>query len=592
MKNFFSYFFASILGTIVALFVLGGILVLIGISSMAQFSESEAIQAKSVLKLDLDEYIPEQTNNISLSSFDFSTQNVVGIHDLITLIKLAKNDSQIEGIYITATQTNAGMVKLNELRDAIIDFKTSGKFVVAYAKYYTQGAYYLASAADEVYLNPLGLVDFRGFSGSVAFYKNMLDKIGVKVEVFYAGDFKGATEPYRLTELSPENRSQLQEYLNHLYNLYLEDVSASRNISVDSLRAISDRFDGGNANTALSSNLIDSLLYNDQVEHIIKQKIGLAVDDKLELVDIEKYQTANPKSTDYKIKDVVAVVYAEGSIIDGQEENGIISDEPYVELAKKLEHDDKVKAVVLRVNSPGGSAMASENIWRAFKQVKAAGKPIVISMGDYAASGGYYIAAAGDKIFAEDNTLTGSIGVFRIIPNLKELMNDKIGITYDTVKTGNFSAFLNPYFDISSQERQWMQNSTEQMYQIFLSRVAEARNMPIEKVHEIAQGRIWTATRAKSLGLVDEIGNLEAAIKAAATLAHLDDNNYRTREFPSVKEPFQQLIDDIFNVEDTQAKAIRAELGDFYTHYEMWKTLKNMTNAQARLPLRSKSTSS
>lgn len=585
MKNFFSYFFASILGTIVALFVLGGILLLIGVSSVAQFSKSEAIQAKSVLKLDLDQYIPEQTNNISLSSFDFSTQNVVGIHDLISLIELAKNDPQIEGIYITATQTNAGMVKLNELRDAIIDFKTSGKFVIAYAKYYTQGAYYLASAADEVYLNPLGLVDFRGFSGSVAFYKNMLDKIGVKIDVFYAGDFKGATEPYRLTELSPENRLQLQEYLNHLYNLYLEDVSASRNISLDSLKVISDRFDGGNANTALSSNLIDSLLYDDQVEYIIKQKIGLAVDDKLELVDIEKYQTANPKSTDYKIKDVVAVVYAEGSIMDGEEENGIISDAPYVKLAKKLERDDKVKAVVLRVNSPGGSAMASENIWRAFKQVKAAGKPVVISMGDYAASGGYYIAAAGDKIFAEDNTLTGSIGVFRIIPNLKELMNDKIGITYDTVKTGKFSAFLNPYFDISPQERQWMQNNTEQMYQIFLSRVAEARNMPIEKVHEIAQGRIWTAARAKSLGLVDEIGNLDAAIKAAAALADLEDNNYRTREFPSVKEPFQQLIDDIFNVEDTQAKAIRAELGDFYPHYEMWKTLSNMANTtQARLP--------
>jgi len=583
MKQFFQYFFASILGTIVALLVLGGALVLMGIASIANISKSaDSVSSKSILQLDLDKYIPEQTNNISFSTFDFSEQNVVGIHDLVDLIKKAKTDSNIEGIYISATQTDAGMVKLNELRDALTDFKSSGKFIIAYAKYYTQGAYYIASVADQVYLNPLGLVDFRGFSSSVAFYKNMLDKIGVSIDVFYAGDFKGATEPYRLTELSPQNRLQLQEYLNSLYSLYLKDVGENRGISTDSLRAIADRYDGGRASTALQSKLVDSLLYEDQVEAIIKAKMNLEDKDKLKLLSVEKYYAANTESTDYKIKEVIAVVYAEGTIMDGEEENGIITDVPYVKLAKKLKDDEKVKAVVLRVNSPGGSAMASENIWRAFKEVKAAGKPVVISMGDYAASGGYYLAAAGDKIFADDNTLTGSIGVFRIMPNLKELMNDKIGITYDTVKTGKFSAFLNPYFDMSPEERKWLQNSTEELYQTFLSRVAEARNMPIEKVHEIAQGRIWTAERAKAIGLVDEIGDLDAAIAAAAQLANL--STYRTKDYPSVKEPLQQLLDQIFNIEEAQSKAIRAELGDFYTHYEMWKSLTDMKNAQARLP--------
>jgi protease-4 len=352
MKQFFQYFFASILGTIVALLVLGGALVLMGIASIANISKSaDSVSSKSILQLDLDKYIPEQTNNISFSTFDFSEQNVVGIHDLVDLIKKAKTDSNIEGIYISATQTDAGMVKLNELRDALTDFKSSGKFIIAYAKYYTQGAYYVASAADQVYLNPLGLVDFRGFSSSVAFYKNMLDKIGVSIDVFYAGDFKGATEPYRLTELSPQNRLQLQEYLNSLYSLYLKDVGENRGISTDSLRAIADRYDGGRASTALQSKLVDSLLYEDQVEAIIKAKMNLEDKDKLKLLSVEKYYAANTESTDYKIKEVIAVVYAEGTIMDGEEENGIITDVPYVKLAKKLKDDEKVKAVVLRVNS-------------------------------------------------------------------------------------------------------------------------------------------------------------------------------------------------------------------------------------------------
>lgn len=589
MSQFFKFLFASCLGTALALILLAfiGFSMLAGLAGKATEGKKVAVKANSVLDLDFKTLIPEKTNNVPMDPFNLDQQSVLGLTDMVAAIRRAKDDPDIKGIYINATYIMAGKATSATLRAALKDFKSSGKFIVSYANYYTQGAYYLASVSDSILLNPVGAVDFRGYSSMIAFYKGLLDKLDVQMKIFYAGKFKSATEPFRLDKMSDENRLQVREYLAALYGIFISDVAASRKIPEDELRRIADRFDGRSAETALQARLIDRIAYEDEAFSLIKKKIGLEDKDKLNRISIEDYFENRAKKFDFSTKDKIAVVYAEGTIRDGDRgEPGDIYDGQYVSILRGIRKDDAVKAVVLRINSPGGSVLASENILREVQLCRKAGKPVVVSMGDLAASGGYYIACQADSIFAEPGTITGSIGVFGMIPILQKTMKDNLGITYDTVRTGKYSAFGTPFYDFSPDESAIIQTRIESIYEDFLKKVAEGRHKTRDQVHEIAQGRVWPGAKARQIGLVDDIGGLDRAIAAAARLSGVE--KYRTSEFPRTKTGFEQLIDQLTHRKDKDdnvtAAFIRSELGDLYPAYKTLRDIRRNQGIQARLP--------
>ena len=589
MSQFFKFLFASCLGTALALLLLAfiGFSMLAGLAGKATEGKKVAVKANSVLDLDFKTLIPEKTNNVPMDPFNLGQQSVLGLTDMVAAIRHAKDDPDIKGIYINATYIMAGKATSATLRAALEDFKSSGKFIVSYANYYTQGAYYLASVSDSILLNPVGAVDFRGYSSMIAFYKGLLDKLDVQMKIFYAGKFKSATEPFRLDKMSDENRLQVREYLAALYGIFISDVAASRKIPEDELRRIADRFDGRSAETALQARLIDRIAYEDEAFSLIKKKIGLEDKDKLNRISIEDYFENRAKKFDFSTKDKIAVVYAEGTIRDGDRgEPGDIYDGQYVSILRGIRKDDAVKAVVLRINSPGGSVLASENILREVQLCRKAGKPVVVSMGDLAASGGYYIACQADSIFAEPGTITGSIGVFGMIPILQKTMKDNLGITYDTVRTGKYSAFGTPFYDFSPEESAIIQTRIESIYEDFLKKVAEGRHKTRDQVHEIAQGRVWPGVKARQIGLVDDIGGLDRAIAAAAKLSGVE--KYRTSEFPRTKTGFEQLIDQLTHQKDKddniKAALIRSELGDLYPAYKTLRDIRRNQGIQARLP--------
>lgn len=589
MSQFFKFLFASCLGTALALLLLTliGISTLAGIAGKATEGKKVSVRPNSVLELDFKTLIPEKTNNLQLNPFDIENKNVLGLTDMVTAIHKAGEDPDIKGIYINATYVMAGKATASVLRDALADFKSKGKFIVSYANYYTQGAYYIASVSDSILLNPIGAVDFRGYSSMLTFFKGMLDKLDINMRIFYAGKFKSATEPFRLDKMSEENRLQVREYISALYNIFISDVAASRNIPEAELRMIADRYDGRNAEGSLKSRLIDRIAYEDEAFSLMKNKIGLSEKDKLHRVRIEDYFDARGRKFDLSAKDKIAVVYAEGTIRDGDSgEAGEVFDGKYVKILRKIRLDNAVKAVVLRVNSPGGSVLASENILREIMLCKQAGKPVVVSMGDLAASGGYYIACQADSIFAEPGTLTGSIGVFGMIPILQKTMKENLGITFDTVRTGRYSTFGTPFYDFNNDESAVIQQRVDAIYEDFVKKVSEGRRKTPEQVHEIAQGRVWTGIKAKEIGLVDDIGGLDRALAAAAKLSGVE--KYRTTEYPRTKSGLEQFLDQIMHKEDRdddiKNSLIRSELGEYYPVYKSLRDIRNNQGIQARLP--------
>ena len=589
MSQFFKFLFASCLGTALALALLTfvGFSMLAGLAGKATEGKKVTVKSNSVLELDFKNLIPEKTNNVQMDPFDLNQKSILGLSDMVAAIRHAKDDPDIKGIYINATYVIAGKATSATLRAALEDFRSSGKFIVAYANYYTQGAYYVASVADSVLLNPVGAVDFRGYSSMIGFYKGMLDKLDVQMKIFYAGKFKSATEPFRLDKMSEENKLQVREYLSALYGIYISDVSASRKIPEAELRQVADRFDGRSAETALKARLIDRIAYEDEAFSLMKKKIGLEDKDKLYLVSASDYFENRAKKLDFSTKDKIAVVYAEGTIMDGEGgEPGNIYDVEYVNILRKIRKDDAIKAVVLRINSPGGSVLASENIFREIQLCKQAGKPVVVSMGDLAASGGYYIACQADSIFAEPGTITGSIGVFGMIPILQKTMKDNLGITYDTVRTGKYSAFGTPFYDFSPEESAIIQTRIESVYDDFLKKVADGRHKTREQVHEIAQGRVWPGLKAKEIGLVDDMGGLDRAIAAAAKLSGVE--KYRTAEYPRTKTGIEQMIDQLTHNKDREDNVkgwlIRSELGEWYPAYKTMRDIRRSQGIQARLP--------
>jgi protease-4 len=589
MKQFFKFMFASCLGMTLFTVLIG----LIGIGILTQVSKSaektEEITPNTILKISLNSLVPERTNNAAINPYEFNTDDVIGLQEMIETIERAKNDDDIKGIYLEMTNPQLGFAGMSVLRRAIEDFQNNddNKFVIAYGDNYSQKAYYLASVADEIYMNPIGTVDFKGLSGTLLFFKDMLDRLGIDMQVFYVGNFKSATEPFRRTNMSEENRLQVREYMESLYGIMLEDISNSRKISVKELRTIADEYQLREADDALRLKFVDKLLYKDEMIDLLKDKIGLGKDEDIKAVSLSTYNKSNPRDKNLTAKSKIAVVYAEGSIVDGQGENGQIGGDRYAEIIRDIRKDKAIKAIVLRINSGGGSGFASEKIWRELMLAKEQGLPIIVSMGDVAASGGYYIAAPADKILVEKNTITGSIGVFGVIPSMADFLKNEIGITVDTVKTGKFSTGITPFYDVNDAEGQIIQESVEEFYDLFLRRVAEGRNMTKDAVHKVAQGRVWTGAKAIELGLADEVGDLEQAMIVAAEKAGL--SKFRVLEYPTIKDPLQQIFDELTGKDDKKVKQasralIEEELGELYPYYEQMKEIRAMKGVQARMP--------
>ncbi|MEY2949039.1 MAG: hypothetical protein RLZZ248_240, partial [Bacteroidota bacterium] len=397
--------------------------------------------------------------------------------------------------------------------------------------------------AQPLLLNPSGLVDLRGLSTEIPFFKNLLDKAGVQLQVYYAGQFKSATEPYRLTKMSPQNRLQLHSILERIYNQIIDDLAVARGLSKEFIREVANEYQAAIPEDAVTLKIIDQLAYEDEALAQIRTLAGLEEKEKIPFISLSDYHSSYEEEVNYRIKDKIAVVYAEGAIVMGKGENGNIGDDKYVDVLNSLYKEDQVKAVVLRVNSPGGSALASANILRVLERIRASGRPVIVSMGDYGASGGYYIACQSDSLLVQENTLTGSIGVFSIIPNMQGLFNDHLGITFDTVKTGQFANGISVAYQITPEEGRKIQAMTDRTYEQFLAEVAQNRNMTRDEVHAIAQGRVWTGQQAVENGLADGIGTLEDAIAIAADKAKLEQ--YRLTIYPKVKDPIVQLIEEL-----------------------------------------------
>lgn len=580
MRSFFKIFFASLLALIV--FSLISVFILFGIGKAISSADKPVIGQNGILVLDLTQQYADFENPslmISLSSDKFSTKPP-SLSDVIRMIQYAKNDDAIKGIYIKAENNPNGYASSEEIRTALEDFKSSGKFIIAYGATMTQKAYYIASVANKVYTNPQGGIDFKGMVSQLMFFKGLLDKLEIEPEVFYAGKFKSATEPFRVTKMTDPNRVQTSVWLGDLFNNFLYTVSKSRNIDTSVLRELSNDGRIQTAADALKYKLVDSLLYQDQVEMKFHEMLKTAEDNKINFITIDQYN----KGADYKSfsgKDKIAVVFAQGEITE-QKANDQISSDQYVQILSKLRKDNSIKAVVFRINSPGGSSLASEMIWREITLIKKI-KPVVISMGDLAASGGYYIACNGSYIFAQPNTITGSIGVFSMTGNAENFFKNKLGITFDEVKTGPYADLGSIARPMSSVEKSMMQASVDSVYRTFTERVADGRHKPISYIDSIAQGRVWTGASGVKIGLVDSLGSLSDAIKYAGKLIH--SNNYRISEYPQKKSLFDQIFNSNNN-SDNQMKVITNTFGpSVAASFKSMKEVQLMLNTiQTRLP--------
>ncbi len=589
MKQFFTFVFASCLGLFLAIFLV--LFFTIGIAGLTGGSSDETAgkkaEANSVLDIKLESgELPELTDNVEKSPFE--NDKTMSIHALVNAIDHAATDDDIKGIALTSRSSVAGFSKAQLIRQAVERFKKSGKFVVAYADDFSQGAYYLASVADTIMLNPSGGVEFKGFAAQIPFMKDLFERLDVKWQIYYAGQFKSATEPFRLDKMSDQNRLQTREYLNGLYDLYLNDVSASRGISKGELLDIADKLKARNARDAVRLRLVDTEGYYDEFLTMLRNKLSIKAKDKIHSIQLTDYAQGVDRKKGSG-SDKIAIVYAEGTINYGngnEEKSGEIEGLRYAKIIRKLRQDDKVKAIVLRINSGGGSATASEMIWRELDLARQSGKVVVSSFGEYAASGGYYIAMASDSIFAEPTTLTGSIGVFSMIPSLQKTFKTKLGISFDSVKTTAQAQGLTTNFDINPFQATVLQAQTDSLYEHFLKLVANNRHKTRDEVHAIAQGRVWLAEKGREIGLVDRIGGLDMAIASAAAKAGLKE--YKTLEYPKPKNALQAFIEQMTgqkpNSDGIKAAMIRQELGEYAEFYDFAKQMKTWTGPQMRLP--------
>lgn len=564
MKGFFKTFFAALLALVV--FSVIGIFLLIGFISSAASTDKPVIGSKAVLVVDLSNPYKEQVQENPFNTlFRDASAEAPSLYDMVKLIQHAKSDSAVKGIYIICSNNVNGYAASEELRKALLDFKRSEKFVIAYGETITQKGYYVGSVADRIYCHPQGGVDWAGFSSNLLFLKGMLDKLEIQPQIFYAGKFKSATEPLRETQMTDANRLQTSVWLGDLYQHFLATAAASRKLDTARLRSLAQTGAIQTAHDALNNGLVDGLKYDDEVKKELQQKLKLQERDKINFVTFHDYAEAADTDEGYS-ENKVALVYADGDIVSGNGDNEQVGSDAFRTLLRKLRMDNSVKAIVFRVNSPGGSSLASDVIWREISLARKE-KPVIVSMGDVAASGGYYISCNADSIFVNANTITGSIGVFSIVPNFQSFFKNKLGITFDGVKTAPYADMGSGERPLNETEKKFFQSGTDSIYHTFKVRVAAGRNRDINYIDSIAQGRVWTGTRAIQIGLADRIGTLQDAILCAAKKADLKE--YRVKTYPEKKNIIEQLLNNYKR--SIKTSLIKEEIGE-----EQLRALKEM----------------
>jgi len=580
VKSFLKYFLAAIL----ALIVFSGIIlvIMVGFFGSLMKVENPAIPARSVLVLDLSRNFSEiKITNPLLEITGNTEDEVPTLYELVQMISRAEKDSSIRGIYVLANGNVNGFAASEEIRNALVSFRNKGKFIFSYGDYITQKAYHVANVADKIYCNPKGMLDWRGFSVSYVYFKNLLKKLEIEPQIFYDGKFKSATEPFREDKMTAANRIQTEAWLGELYSGFLQKAAIARSVDTATLHAYANQYAVASPADGVRLKLLDGVKYDDELKSEMKKRLGLADDDKISFITPGTYRASGILKNKY-VKEKIALVFAEGEIVYGKGDEGSIGSDDYRDILRKIRYNKDVKAVVLRINSPGGSSLASEIIWREIELIRKSGKPVIVSMGDVAASGGYYIACNADSIFAQPNTITGSIGVFAIVPNMQGFMQNKLGLTFDGVKTATYADALTVTRPLNPAEKRIIQHEVDNIYMDFKTRVAEGRKLDTAYVDSIAQGRVWTGSRALQIGLVDRITNLDNAIKCAAAMAKVKD--YGIREYPEPKSPFEVIFGSYGK--NYKTKILQSELGEEqYRLFLEVKKLKAQTGEpQAKMP--------
>ena len=583
MKNFLSSLLATITGLVIMTVLV--FLIFMGIVAASTSKESVEVKENSLLVTKFNAQILDRANEdpfALLFSGNFMYDEIMGLNQILKDLDKAKTDENIEGIFMKLGAVSAGIATLGEIREAMLDFKESGKFIYAYSDAYTQKSYYLASVADSIFMTPEGMFLFNGMSAEVMFYRKALEKVGVEMQVIRHGSYKGAVEPFLRDDLSDENREQIEGYVGALWGKIIDDIAVSRGLSPEKLNKIADELTSLDSDQLLETGMIDGLIYYDEMLTLMKEKLGVEEKDDLEAVSLKSYKDAPVKKKKEYSKDKVAVIYAMGSVVDGNAGEGYISSERISKAIRKARRDKSVKAIVFRINSGGGSGSASDVIHREV-MLAAKEKVIVASMGDVAASGGYYIAAPADTILAGPGTITGSIGVFGLFPNVQKLMNDKIGISTDVVKTNENANLLTAMDPLDPEERLIVQKMIDDFYINFVNIVADGRGKSYDEIDAIAGGRVWAGSDALELGLIDMYGGLEKSIEVAAEMAGLE--NYRVQSLPRLEDPMTAIMNKLTGGSMVRTNRIlQRELGEEYRHYRKIQEIRNMHGIQAIMP--------
>ncbi|MCS6991328.1 MAG: signal peptide peptidase SppA [Chitinophagales bacterium] len=580
--GFWRMFSAALLAFVTGFVMLVLFVLLLFSALVATLSIEKPVSIKdaSILHLNLNYEIPEQTHYDPIAEFSWSglePRVTVGLYDIISAISHAQQDERIKGIYLNCGFVGAGMATVEQLRQALEQFRSSGKFVIAYSEIYTEKGYYLSSVADQVFINPRGALEFNGISVQYLFFRRLLEKLGVEPQVFYAGRYKTASEPFRLDSMSAANEEMTRWLLDDLYSGMLQGISTSRGLSVSELDSISQHFSARTPTLAVRFGLVDSLMFDDQVRAHLRQLLRLPDSVALPLVSLTDYVSVAEQNQPVTTTRV-ALLFAQGDIVDGRGTRTSIGSARYADLLRKLREDSRIKAIVFRINSGGGSALASDVIAREVR-ITAEKKPVVVSMGDVAGSGGYYIAAYGSRIMAMPSTLTGSIGVFGVFPNTEKLFKDKLGITFDRVNTGKYSDFGDASRPLREDEKLIMQQIVDSVYRTFLTVVSEGRRLPLNQVDSVGQGRVWTGRQALKHGLIDSLGTLPDAIHLAASLAQVKE--YRVTQYPEIDRDVLRLIENL--AQKREAFSLRRKLGSAYSVFAQIEQLVSMTGLQARM---------
>ncbi|MCF6360207.1 MAG: signal peptide peptidase SppA [Cyclobacteriaceae bacterium] len=575
--NFLRNFFASFLALVV--FSLFGFFMLIAVVAAMESEGEVSVSSNSVLHINLNRQLADRSFNDPFSDLGFGggESKKIGVIDLKKALTQAASDDKIKGIVLLAPSLKGGFAMGAEVRAALVEFKSSGKFIMSYADYLTEGGFYLSSVADELYVSPAGGVEWNGLSSNTPFLKGTFEKLDIKPQIFRVGTYKSAVEPLILDKMSDASRLQTTSFLNSIYNYMISEMAPDLDMTEAKLKNISDKMLAQNLTQATELGLITATLYKDQFLQKVADKIEVEDAEDIEFVSFQEYNKSFYKSNSSKNK--IAVIIAEGDIVDGKGGKGQIGSDKFTREIRKARENDKVKAIVLRVSSPGGSALASDLIWREVVKARES-KPVIASFGNYAASGGYYISMAADTIVSQPNTITGSIGIFGIVFNMGDFMANKLGITTDGVSTGDFSDMMTSSRALTEAEKRIIQNSVEEGYDLFTSKAAEGRGMNIDDLKAIASGRVWTGTQAKENGLVDVLGDLDDAIAIAAEKAGITDD-YKVRYYPEQKTALEEILEELES--STQAKLMKAQLGDMYPYAQILEQVKSMRGLQARL---------